>query len=178
MSTYIHVLSNNQSLFYTYPQIIAKKGADEVMPFLYHFSMNVLNQKVKHLHIFCDSCAGQNKNFTLVRFLHFLVHKLERFDCIKVTFPERGHSYLECDKDFGLISQKSKVEIPSQWNDVFKAALQKPTPFEVLYCSQEFFFAWTNFLQKTYLQKDLSFCDQARKRTKRNQRTSTYGYNS
>lgn len=69
LSFNIHILSNNRSLFYTYPQTIAKKGADEVMSFIH---INVLDQKVRQLHIFCDSCAGQNKNFTLVRFLHYL----------------------------------------------------------------------------------------------------------
>lgn len=114
--------------------------------FLYHFCTEVLKPEVQHLRIFCDSCAGQNKNYTLVRFLHYMVHGKKRFQSIDVVFPVRGHSYLECDKDFGLIKQKSVVEVPSQWVNVFKEARIKPAPFEVICCTQEMFLAWTSFL--------------------------------
>lgn len=71
----IHILSSAQSIFYTYPQTVAKKGSDDVVSLLNHFCFNFLDAEVRHLEIFCDSCAGQNKNFTLLRFLHYLVHK-------------------------------------------------------------------------------------------------------
>lgn len=146
----VHVLSSNQSVFYTYPQTVAKKGADDVMSMLYNFCFEILNPEVKHLTIFCDSCAGQNKNYTLIRFLHYLVHARKRFNSIKVVFPVRGHSYLESDKDFGLINQRTKVEVPEQWNEVFQAARAKPQPFEVRKCNQDLFCAWSKFLQKFY----------------------------
>lgn len=149
----IHILSSGQSIFYTYPQIVAKKGADDVVSLLNHFCFNFLDKEVRHLEIFCDSCAGQNKNYTLLRFLHFLVHKQKRFDCVMVTFPIRGHSYLECDKDFGLINQKSEVDVPQQWVEVFKNARCKPRPFDVIECKQDMFFAWTDYLAPTYKKK-------------------------
>ncbi|KAJ8912399.1 hypothetical protein NQ315_013465 [Exocentrus adspersus] len=86
-------------------------------------------------------------------FLHFLVHKKKRFNCVIVTFPIRGHSYLECDKDFGLINQKSEVDVPQQWVEVFKNAGCKPRPFDVVECKQDMFFAWTDFLAPTYKKK-------------------------
>ncbi|CAH1108947.1 unnamed protein product [Psylliodes chrysocephalus] len=61
-------------------------------------SYNFLDPLVTELQIFCDSCSGQNKNFTMFRFLHHLVNIERRLQKIKVTFPIRGHSYLECDK--------------------------------------------------------------------------------
>lgn len=70
-----------------------------------------------------------------------------------VTFPIRGHSYLECDKDFGLINQKSEVDVPQQWMEVFKNARCKPRPFDVVECKQDMFFAWTEFLATTYKKK-------------------------
>lgn len=146
----IHVLSNGEAIFYTYPQTIAKKGADDVTSLMYHFCFNYLPESVRHLEIYCDSCSGQNKNYTMFRFLHFLVHGKKRFDTIKVTFPIRGHSYLECDKDFGLINQKAVVEIPDQWVHEFEIARAKPTPFKVISCSQEMFLAWTAFLTPYY----------------------------
>lgn len=146
----VHVLSNNKSVFYTYPQTVAKKGSDEVSSLLYHFCFNYLPPTIRHLEIFCDSCSGQNKNYTIIRLLHFLVHKKKRFDSIKMTFPVRGHSYMECDKDFGLVNQKATVEIPDHWAREFENARTKPCPFDVVKCTQNMFFAWTKYLSTSY----------------------------
>lgn len=70
-------------------------------------------------HSFCDSWGGQNKNYTVIRFLHYE----NRFDEIKACFPMRGHyrgqrraisQYMETHTNMGIISQKVKVELPNQ----------------------------------------------------------------
>lgn len=62
-----------------------------------HFIYNFMTKTTKHLRIFCDSCSGQNKNFTMFRFLYLLVHVEKKLDSVTMTFPVRGHSYLEND---------------------------------------------------------------------------------
>ncbi|XP_050311864.1 uncharacterized protein LOC126747345 [Anthonomus grandis grandis] len=146
----IHKLATNEAVFHTCPETIAKKGADEVASLLHDFCHNILGQTVRCLEIFCHSCAGQNKNYTIIRLLHHMVHKEGRFDKIKITFPIRGHSYSECDKDFALIKQKTRVEVPSQWVEVFKSARVKPMPFNVIECTTDIFHAWTKFLTPQY----------------------------
>ena len=47
------------------------------------------------------------------------------FDFIKVMFPERGHSYMECDKDMGLINCITPTCIPSDWIKTFRNAHKK-----------------------------------------------------
>lgn len=108
----IHVLANGKSVFYTYPETQGKKGSSEVASFLYDFALNVIDESVRELHIFCDSAGGQNKNTTLFKFIHYLVHHIMRFDLVRMTFPIRGHSYMENDKNFGLINLKSRMELP------------------------------------------------------------------
>ena len=61
---------------------------------------------------FCDFCARQDKNYTIFQFGHWPVHSRLRFDSIKMIFLIRGHSYMECDKNFGLLNNRSDVEIP------------------------------------------------------------------
>lgn len=147
----IHVLSNSKSVFYSYDESVAKKGADDVCSMLNHFFYNILPMEVKELAIFCDSCAGQNKNFTVIRFLHYLVTKKNRFDIVKVIFPIRGHSYLECDRNMSLVNQKAYTEVPEDWRDELRNCRLKPTPFEVIDCSKNFDFEdWTTFLSPLY----------------------------
>lgn len=146
----IHVLSDQTSVFYTYDESVAKKGADDVCSMIDHFVNSILPNTVRHLAIFCDSCAGQNKNYSVIRYLHHLVTHQNRFDSVKVIFPIRGHSYLECDRDMSLIKQTSYVEVPNEWRDVIKNSRAKPFPFKVINCTQEMFKAWTQFLSPMY----------------------------
>lgn len=150
----IHVLSTSEAIFYTYPEVCGKKGSDDVASVLCDFIFNHLDPRVDELTIFCDSCGGQNKNFTIFRFLHYIVHFTKRLKSIKVVFPVRGHSYLECDKNMGLINQKTRVELPNEWNSVVENSRSKPSPFKVISCEdQTVFKAWTKFLSDIYVKK-------------------------
>ncbi|PSN52501.1 hypothetical protein C0J52_11243 [Blattella germanica] len=70
-----------------------------------------------------------------------------------MTFPVRGHSYLECDKNMGLINQKSRVEIPNEWNEVIRAARRKRSPFHVVEVQQDFIYNWTSYFKTPFKKK-------------------------
>lgn len=88
-------------------EMIAKKGANETISFLDHYIKNFLPASVTRLVLFTDNCAGQQKNMTMVQYLSCLA-MTGRFTQIIHRFPERGHSFLPCDRQFGLISNKKK----------------------------------------------------------------------
>ncbi|KAF2890795.1 hypothetical protein ILUMI_15378 [Ignelater luminosus] len=88
---------------------------------------------VRRLEIFCDSCGGKNKNYTMCRFFHYLIHIEKRFDFIQVTFLI----------NFGLVYQRTRVELPKEWADVLRSSRSKPSPFDVKEVSQEYFRSWT-----------------------------------
>lgn len=150
----IHVLNSKKSIFYLYPETEGKKGSDDVCSLVHHFIYNFMTKTTKHLRIFCDSCSGQNKNFTMFRFLYHVVHVEKKLDSVMMTFPVRGHSYLENDKNMGLIKyKKAKAEIPDDWVEIFECARQKPFPFDVVKVDKGFFKAWTQHLEQLYAKK-------------------------
>lgn len=149
----VHSLSTGNALFYSYPQTEGKKGADEVVSMLHHYIFTKLDKRVKHLQIFCDSCSGQNKNYTVIRFCHYVVTVIQRLDSIKVVFPIRGHSYLECDRDIALINLKFGAELPEDWVEHIRTCRIKPQPFEVVEVDLPFFRKWTEFLSSFYIVK-------------------------
>lgn len=151
----IHILSDSRSIFYVYPQTVANKGSDEVASFLHHFVYNHLEKDITHLEIFSDSCGGQNKNKTLLRLMHHLVHVENRFDYIKMTFPIRGHSYMECDKNTALVKHSSPAETPQDWIHIFEVARCKPSPFVIEEVEQKMVKDWSNFLDEKYSAKKL-----------------------
>lgn len=85
----VHDLMNSDN-FYTYHEGEAKRGPNEVCSLLWKTIQN-MDSSVKELHVFSDACEGQNKNYTLIRF----------FEKIYQYFPVHGHSFLQCDRNFG-----------------------------------------------------------------------------
>lgn len=60
---------------------------------------------------------------------------------------------MECDRNMGLINQKSFVEFPDDWiNDIANSRM-KPSLFTVMKCDQSVFLAWTSFFE------DLNFVE-------------------
>lgn len=149
----IHVLGTAQSLFYTYPENMAKKGSDEVCSFLFDFLMNHADNHIKHLHVFCDSAGGQNKNYAVFRFMHYIVHSVRILDSIRITFPIRGHSYLECDKNMGLVNLKTRMELPEDYYDLLDHSRIKPTPFSVIRVQQHMIRDWGTFFKDQFKAK-------------------------
>ncbi|KAF2878869.1 hypothetical protein ILUMI_27301 [Ignelater luminosus] len=57
--------------------------------------------------------------------------KCELYFC-SATFTIREHSYLECDKNLGLVYQRTEVQLSEHWAQAFEEARKKPCPFDVV----------------------------------------------
>lgn len=100
-------LKNNSSRIYLYNEGTAKKGANEICSFLMDYIRYCVPETAETLYLFSDSCPGQNKNHTFIRFCLGLVES-RRFRNIVQRFPVRGHSFLDCDRTFGLFKRSIK----------------------------------------------------------------------
>ena len=68
------------------------------------FYVEKLDPNINVLYIFCDNACFQNKN--RYNWLYFLsLIKYRKLDEIIVIYPIPGHSYLDCDRDFGRIEK-------------------------------------------------------------------------
>ncbi|CAH1099043.1 unnamed protein product [Psylliodes chrysocephalus] len=124
----VHILSTGASVMYTYDQTVAKKGSDDVALMLYHFFNTYLDPAVKKLYIFADSYGDKTKTTQY-----------------PVSPLMRGYSFMEPDKNMGLIPKSAKAETPDGWREVIEAARTKPYPFVVVSCEQVMFKGWGNF---------------------------------
>ena len=146
----IHELAGDNAYIYVYNETIAKTGSDDVAPLLLHFLNNFVSDTVKHLHLVCDGCPGQYKNWTLIRFLFGQVNFTKRFDSIKLLFPIRGHSYMECDRDLSMVNKCRGAELQEHWVEEFRSARKKPSPFNVIEPTQEVFLAISGHLKPVF----------------------------
>lgn len=112
------------STFYMYDEVTSKKGSNEVISFLEHYIENFLPDTVTRLYLFSDNAFAQNKNHTMVKYLYTLVNTSNRIKEVVHRYPEPGHSFLPCDRAFGLIKKekrkKERVHVPEEWMDLVR----------------------------------------------------------
>lgn len=85
----VHDIKKEKATFYIYHEGIAGKGPNEVYSFLNDY-IEEHGNGFDELHIFADSCTGQNRNNTLLRLLLFYADT-QKFKKIMIHFPVRGH---------------------------------------------------------------------------------------
>lgn len=108
---------------YTWLESESGKGSNEIASalrdVLKRVHKNVVKHKIRQLHLFADSCPGQNKNSAVIAMLLQYVNSPENpFREIKVIFPIRGHSYMPPDRVFGRIEhdlrKQSVIKTPEE----------------------------------------------------------------
>lgn len=138
----IYSAKTSQATFYMYDELTAKKGCNEVVSLLHHYLENILLKTVKTLYLFSDNCFAQNKNKTIVQYLHTYINTSNtNIRLILHQFPEPGHSFLPCDRCFGLIEKEKRkkeiVYVPGDWIKLVKKTSKK---FRVVEVTQDLFF--------------------------------------
>lgn len=101
-------MNTGKATFYSYHEGQALKGPNEVSSFLNDYIRENVPAEITELHLFCDGCPGQNKNNTVIKFLLALSASLN----IKIIlyFPQRGHSFNDCDRDFATVKRNIRRE--------------------------------------------------------------------
>jgi len=88
-----------------------------------------------------DSCGGQNKNFAMISFWQYLVLS-KRFKSVEHKFPEPGHSYFDCDRDFGKVESAVKhhqnIYSVDEYQSIMLHSVRNPKP-TVLRMGDKFF---------------------------------------
>ncbi|GFO16162.1 voltage-dependent calcium channel unc-36 [Plakobranchus ocellatus] len=142
-----------ETFLYTYDDTLANKGSNDVVSMISHFIDSFLNPDAIELLLFCDSCAGQNKNWVMFRYMYQLFHIKKHFTKVILTFSIRGHSNMECYKDTGLVNQQFRAEILPDWVQHFEQAQRSTQPFTVIHCEPAVFRNFSHRLDPLFLAK-------------------------
>lgn len=123
------VQSPKNVFLYSWLECEAGRGSNEICSALMNF-LELMEQrcklrKYKKLHLFCDSCPGQNKNSTMLSMLLTYVNSKEcPFTSITVFFPVVGHSYLPADRVYGRIEKDirkcNEIITPTGYHNILK----------------------------------------------------------
>lgn len=154
----IHNLKTGKNVIYLYHEGQARKGPDEVCTFVMKYLEEYVDTGIKKLMLFCDNCGGQNKNNCFVR-LNMALVGTGRFQEIDHMYPLRGHSFLPCDRAFGVIKKslrrKERLYTPRQLVELIVTSSTVPDFFTVHYVTGDdilnFKQWWTRYYKKTSL---------------------------
>ncbi|XP_057662606.1 uncharacterized protein LOC130897743 [Diorhabda carinulata] len=138
------------SHFYMYDETTGKKTPNETISFLDHYLKNIMSKDVKTLYIFSDNCAAQNKNGSLVQYL-FTLAQTKQFQSILHRYPEPGHSFLPCDRSFGVVEKAlrkmERIFTPQEYMTHYGKCSRN---FEVVPVEQNMIFDFVNYLKPNF----------------------------
>lgn len=127
---FLTCIIGNQNNFYVLRWLETQhsRGSNEIISCLIHFLTNVVapliqEKKIKCIRFFCDSCTGQNKNYSaalaLMNFCHQNNATFEWF------FPVKGHSYMPADRAFSLAERHMKkrqmILEPKEYDEILES---------------------------------------------------------
>lgn len=129
----VHCHNDDSSNLYYYLETESKKNPDTVCSFLFDMISEKFNETYQEIHFLSDAAGGQNKNLLVTSFCSWLSMRFN----VKVAhlFPVRGHSFCQCDRNFGLcgtkIKKEEKIHTLKKYVELLGNARQNPTPFHV-----------------------------------------------
>lgn len=136
----------------------SKKNLETVSSFLFDFIEHKFELKqYDEVYLLSDSTSGQNRNKMMTTFCSWLHMNQE----ITIThiFPVVGHSFGQCDRNFGVYGNKLKKEekIYNPNKYILAASRKNPCPFLLKNWSKGFENVFEDKLNKTTF-KIMSYC--------------------
>jgi len=124
----LHMHQHENLYMFHFMEGNCKKGANRVCLFVHDVIKFECNPEVRKINLFSDACLGQNRNWTMSKFLLSIAMLLNVE--IQHTYPVRGHSYNQCDRNFALYSRKLKhlesIETPEEFADIVRNCRKVP----------------------------------------------------
>lgn len=91
-----------------YDEMVGKKGQNEIISMVDNYLKNLLSQGVKNYIFFSENCSSQNKNMALLQYFYTIFQSYAfGLESINHLYPEPRHSFLPCDRCFGLKEKKN-----------------------------------------------------------------------
>lgn len=76
---------------------------------------------------------------------------------VKIFFPTRGHSFLPCDRAFGLIKRKlkksSRVYTIDQYADIIRSSSDNPDKFKIILVNSTTMLDYQNWFKQYYIKQ-------------------------
>ena len=155
----IYCVSNDTLCAFMWSELIAHRGANEVVSSLAHFIFNMKQGRTgaKWSIWWADNCPGQNKNHCVIWFFLDLIRR-GIYARIDYKFLVVGHTYGPADRSFGVIEKHTKkienIYTPQEWCEHVQNSTVSGK-IQVTEMSQDYFFDYWEFLKNMYIERNV-----------------------
>lgn len=130
----IYNLGSRDCNCYVWNEATSKRGSSEIATCLYSFLINCSEKGASEVRMFCDGCAGQNKNTIVAAMLLWAIKTL-KIQEISIRYFETSHGQSEGDSVHSTIEYAIKnsgdLFMPSQLVSVIRLSRHQPQPYIV-----------------------------------------------
>ena len=126
----VHDCDSGNVFCFLWHECVAGRGANDVGSCIYHYLVNQLDPKVKHLTMYSDSCGGQNRNSYIAVMCMTALQNSPNLETIDHKFLIPGHTHMESDVDHSVIEKKKKkyngeIHHPHDWVQLIRQVGKK-----------------------------------------------------
>ena len=152
----IYAASSQLTVAYMWHELLAKRGANDVISCLFHFIFHSTLGRTgaKWSVWWADNCPGQNKNNYLMWFFQDLIRR-KIYSRIDYKFLIAGHTYGPADRSFGVIECYIRkivtVYTPQQW---YEHVRNTSPGIQVIQMEQSAFRDYRQHLRKIYTERN------------------------
>jgi hypothetical protein len=151
----IHNLLDNQASMYVWNETVASRGAQEISSCILQYCLQNSEMGITRMTAYSDACGGQNRNSKMA-LMWFYIVQISQIEEINHKFMTTGHSFLPCDRDFGIIENASKKKeilyVPEDWYNVILSC-KKNNKFKVIRMQPEDFLSTEELSQACTIRK-------------------------
>ena len=129
----IYNLGNKDVICYLWTACNGKKGSIEIGTCLIKF-IKSLPETIKHVILYSDCCAGQNRNQFVYTALLYALYSVPHIEVIEHKFLIPGHTQMECDtahSNIEVAAHPLTIYTEHDWKNVILMARRK-NPFKVV----------------------------------------------
>lgn len=140
----VHDEGSKDAHMYLWDETVGSRGCNEIASCLLHYITTkyqpLVHGQARQLILWNDRCCGQNNNRMVLLLLIWLARH-RYFSQVHHKFFLTGHSYNNCDRDFGLLEKEAKKRttlVPSDLEQIVRDA-RTDNPFTPVRMTQDSF---------------------------------------
>lgn len=128
-----------------------KRGCNEICSIMYQY-LKIVDERKSHkkINLYCDSCAGQNRNKAFLCMIMYFLQKSAYIEEVKITYLLPGHTMMPVDSIHSTIEsfiRQRNVWAPSEWPILISNCRTNPRPYICIEMKYNDFLDWKTFSQ-------------------------------
>ncbi|XP_031328822.1 uncharacterized protein LOC116159878 [Photinus pyralis] len=153
LTVYQTTTKGSVGICYLWNETVAGRGGQEISSCLRQFILSLPNE-VEVLHLYSDSCSGQNRNIFMCTMVLLVMNEMKRLGRslkeVHHKFMEPGHTHMEADTIHAVIEAAKRkttaeIEVPHDWCNFIRNIRRSP-PLQVVEMPQKEFLNFSSLL--------------------------------